>query len=81
MATKAPYAMIFSGLPESPIQDVSLHNIRIDASYGVQARYVAGKGSNVSISVKEGSTMEKGPDVTLQLNRAEGFARQHADCV
>ncbi|WP_033748530.1 glycoside hydrolase family 28 protein [Pantoea sp. NGS-ED-1003] len=68
MATKATYAMIFSGLPESPIQDVSLHNVKIDASYGVQARYVAGKGNNVSISVKEGSTMDKGPDATLQLN-------------
>jgi len=34
----------------------------------VQARYVAGKGNNVSISVKEGSTMDKGPDATLQLN-------------
>ncbi len=68
MATKATYAMIFSGLPESPIQDVSLHNIKIDATYGVQARYVAGHGNDVSISVKEGSVMEKGPDAILQLN-------------
>ncbi|NIG36116.1 glycoside hydrolase [Pantoea sp. ICBG 828] len=69
IATKATHAMIFSGLPESPIQDVSLHNLRIDARYGVQARYVAGKGNNVSISVKEGSAMEKGPDVRLQLSQ------------
>jgi len=68
MATKATYAMIFSGLPESPIQDVALDNIKIDASYGVQARYVAGQGKNVSLSVKEGATLEAGPDVTLQLN-------------
>ncbi|MGB9098567.1 MAG: glycoside hydrolase, partial [Erwinia sp.] len=68
MATKATYAMIFSGLPESPIQDVALHNIKIDASYGVQARYVAGQGDNINVTVKEGQTMEKGPDATLQLN-------------
>lgn len=68
MATKATCAMIFSGLPESPILDVALHNIRIDASYGVQARYVAGKGDNVRVSVKQGPTLEKGPDATLQLN-------------
>lgn len=69
MATKATYAMIFSGLPESPIQNVALNNIKIDAQYGVQARYVTGEGNNVDVAVKEGKTMEKGPDTTLQLNR------------
>lgn len=67
IATKATWAMIFSGLPEAPIQDVALDNIKIDARYGVQARYVTGKGNNVSVSVKEGATMETGPDATLSL--------------
>ncbi|WP_233598517.1 glycoside hydrolase family 28 protein [Erwinia sp. 198] len=69
VATKATYAMIFSGLPESPIHDVALNNIKIDARYGVQARYVTGEGDNLNISVKEGLTMEKGPDATLKLKR------------
>lgn len=68
IATKAIYAMIFSGLPESPIQDVVLHDIRIDARYGVEARYVTGQGNNVHVTVKQGETMEKGPDATLQFN-------------
>lgn len=69
MATKATYAMIFSGLPESPIEEVALNNVKIDARYGVQARYAKGEGNNVNVTVKEGSTMEKGPDAILQLNR------------
>lgn len=68
MATKASYAMIFSGLPESPVEDVTLNNIRIDAQYGVQARYVSGEGKNITLTVKEGETLAKGPDTSLTLN-------------
>jgi hypothetical protein len=68
MATKASYAMIFSGLPESPVEDVTLNNIRIDAQYGVQARYVSGEGKNITLTVKEGETLAKGPETSLTLN-------------
>ncbi|MGY5955559.1 glycosyl hydrolase family 28 protein [Kosakonia sp. BK9b] len=67
-ATNANHAMIFSGLPESLVQGVSLQHIDISAKYGVQARYVSGTGSDVHITAQEGARVEQGPQTALTLN-------------
>lgn len=67
-AIGANYAMIFSGLPESVVQDVDLKNIHIAAKHGIQARYVTGKAANVTISIPQGAVMESGPQAALKLD-------------
>lgn len=67
-ATNANHAMIFSGLPESAVQNVSLRHIDIAAKYGVQARYVSGQGEAVQIKTQQGSALEQGPQTALKLN-------------
>lgn len=67
-ATNADHAMIFSGLPESAVQNVSLHHIDIEAKYGVQARYVNGKGDAVRIKIRQGPVLEQGPKTALKFN-------------
>ncbi len=67
-ATNANHAMIFSGLPESAVQNVSLRHIDIAAKYGVQARYVSGQGEAVQIKTQQGPALEQGPQTALKLN-------------
>ena len=67
-ATNASHAMIFSGLPESVVQNVSLKHIDIAAQYGIQARYVNGQGEDVQIKTQHGAVVEQGPQTTLKLN-------------
>lgn len=67
-ATNADHAMIFSGLPESAVQNVSLQHINIQAKYGVQARYVTGNGDDVRIKTQQGPVLEQGPQTVLKLN-------------
>lgn len=67
-ATNAKYAMIFSGLPESVIQGVLLDHIDIDSKYGMQVRYVSGKGEAVRIKTQQGPELDQGPQAALQLN-------------
>jgi polygalacturonase len=69
-ATGANWAMIFSGLPEAPLQNISLHNINIAAQHGIQARYMTGRGDNITISPRQGPVQSSGPDVSLKLNSA-----------
>ncbi|WP_052250341.1 glycosyl hydrolase family 28 protein [Enterobacter sp. Bisph1] len=67
-ATNAEHAMVFSGLPESTVQNVSLSHIDIEAKYGVQARYVNGKGTEVQIKTQQGPVLEQGPQTALKFN-------------
>ncbi|MFC0139803.1 glycoside hydrolase family 28 protein [Erwinia mallotivora] len=83
-ATGASHAMIFSGLPESQVQDVVLKNIDIAAKQGVQARYVSGSGQHVRIRVEQGPIVAQGPQAALALGQdvtasdaTGGNAKQH----
>lgn len=64
-ATGAKYAMIFSGLPESSIRDISLQNITISSQKGVQARYAEGRLKSVDLDVASGPGWNKGPGVSF----------------
>lgn len=66
-ASGATYAMIFSGLPESPVKDVVLDNIKISAVHGIQARYVSGKAENIKITPQNGPVIDHGPDSQLKI--------------
>lgn len=49
-ATGAESAGIISGLPEAPLQNIRLKNIRISARHGLQSRYVKGVRSHVDVT-------------------------------
>lgn len=49
-ATGADSAGIISGLPEAPLQNIQLKNIRISARHGLQSRYVVGLRSHVDVT-------------------------------
>lgn len=70
-ATDATWAMILSGLPESPLQNITLRNIHIEAQHGIQARYVQGQGDNVTVRTRQGPVMVSGPDVALKISAAQ----------
>lgn len=67
-ATNALQAGLISGLPESPIQNMQLQNIHIEAKNGLQNRYVQGRLKNVHIQTKHDSSTQNGPQPNLTMN-------------
>ncbi|MGG1929494.1 glycoside hydrolase family 28 protein [Enterobacter soli] len=62
-ATNSGMAGIISGLPEAPLQNITLKDIHIDATHGLQSRYVSGEIKNVHVTSKERDLpLLQGPD-------------------
>lgn len=64
-ATRAQYAAVLSGLPESPVLEVELEDLHIESTYGVQARYMQGSIAQANITVKQGEAIVRGPQAQL----------------
>ncbi|MEB3767742.1 glycoside hydrolase family 28 protein [Acinetobacter sp. MD2] len=67
-ATNAVQAGLISGLPESPIRNVSLQDVRIEADNGLQNRYAIGSLRNVMIFAKHSASTQNGPQPNLKAN-------------
>lgn len=66
-ASGAKYAMIFSGLPESAVQEVRLSQISIASQQGIQARYVQGVATQTQIKTSQGAILESGPQAQFKI--------------
>ena len=59
--------MIFSGLPESVVQEVRLSQISIASQQGIQARYVKGVATQTQIKTSQGAILESGPQAQFKI--------------
>jgi polygalacturonase len=67
-AVNAETAGAIVGLPESPVQDVVMRNVKIKAGTGLSVGFASVSGHGVVIQAAKGNAIEKsaGADVTLQ---------------
>jgi polygalacturonase len=67
-ATGSRWAGVIVGLPEAPITDVVLRNVRIDAQHGLTIRYANVSGTNVVVEASDGQPITKlvGAKVSLR---------------
>jgi hypothetical protein len=61
-------AGVIAGLPESPVENVVLHNVRLSAKTGLTIGYAHVTGTNVVVQPAQGDPImkEAGADVTLK---------------
>ncbi len=66
-ATGSNVAGVIAGLPESPVENVVLNNVKIGARTGLTIGYAQVTGSNVQIEAAQGEPIlkEAGAQVTL----------------
>jgi polygalacturonase len=66
-ATGSDVAGVIAGLPESPVQNVVLHNVSISAKTGLTIGYADVTGTNVVVQAQQGEAImkETGAQVTL----------------
>jgi polygalacturonase len=65
----SPWAGVIVGLPESPVKDVVLKNVNIQAKKGMQIAYAAVTGSNVNVQAAEGEGITVAPTATVSINK------------
>lgn len=66
-ATNSGTAGVIAGLPEAPVRDVVLRNVKISAKTGLTIGYASVTGKNVVVQAAQGQSIIKlaGSDVTL----------------
>lgn len=68
-ATGATFAAVISGLPESPIKNLSLQHINIKSKYGIKAQYVEGALIHHHIEAESGDNITRGEGAHLKEAR------------
>lgn len=63
-SVNSPWAGVIVGLPESPVKDVVLKNVDIQAKKGMTIAYAQVTGTNVKISAEEGKGITVEPNAT-----------------
>lgn len=63
-SVNSPWAGVIVGLPESPVKDVVLKNVDIQAKKGMTIAYATVTGSNVKVTAEDGKGITLGPDGT-----------------
>jgi len=58
-ATGSRWAGVIVGLPEAPITDVVLRNVRISAQHGLTIRYANVSGAGVVVEASDGQPITK----------------------
>lgn len=66
-STNSPSAGVIVGLPESPVKDVVLKNVSIQAQKGMQIAYATVTGTNVNIQVTDGPPITVAPSATVAI--------------
>jgi polygalacturonase len=67
-STNSDWAGVIVGLPESPVVDITLKNVSIQAKKGFQVGYAKVEMEHVAITSADGKPMTKGPDATITGN-------------
>ncbi|HVU45641.1 MAG TPA: glycoside hydrolase family 28 protein, partial [Terracidiphilus sp.] len=66
-ATGSDMAGAIVGLPESPVKNVTLTNVKISARKGLTIGYADVKGTGVAVQAAEGEAIMKGPGAEVEL--------------
>ncbi len=66
-ATGSETAGAIVGLPESPVKNVTLTNVKISAQKGLTIGYADVTGTGVSVTAAEGEAIVKGPGAEVEL--------------
>jgi polygalacturonase len=66
-STNSPWAGVIVGLPESPVKNLVLKNVSIQAQKGMQIAYANITGTNVNIQASEGQAITVAPNATANL--------------
>ncbi|HEU5351514.1 MAG TPA: glycoside hydrolase family 28 protein [Terracidiphilus sp.] len=68
-ATGAEDAGVIAGLPEAPIRNLTLHNVRIAAGTGLTVGYAAVRLEHVRLSVKQGPAIRKISEAKIAMQQ------------
>lgn len=63
-SVNSPWAGVIVGLPESPVKNVVLKNVEIQAKKGMTIAYATVTGTNVNITAEEGKAITVEPNAT-----------------
>ena len=66
-SVNSPWAGVIIGLPESPVKNVVLKNVNIQAKKGLQIAYATVTGTNVNIQASEGQAITVAPNATANI--------------
>ncbi|MEI9978892.1 MAG: hypothetical protein WDN23_07775 [Edaphobacter sp.] len=64
-SVNSPWAGVIVGLPESPVKDIVLKNVDIQATKGLQIAYATVTASNLKVTATEGESITVAPNATL----------------
>lgn len=71
VATGAKQAMVIVGLPESPIRDLKLRNVHIQAQRGAQVSYADVTATDITVQPQQGQPFTLGEGVTGTLAKVD----------
>jgi len=66
-SVNSPWAGVIVGLPESPVKDISLKNIDIQATKGLQIAYAEVTASNLKVTATDGESITVAPNAKLTV--------------
>lgn len=66
-SVNSPWAGVIIGLPESPVKNVVLKNVNIQAKKGMQVAYATVTGTNVNIQATDGPPLSVAPNATANI--------------
>jgi polygalacturonase len=66
-SVNSPWAGVIIGLPESPVKNVVLKNVSIQAKKGMQIAYATVTGTNVTVTAAEGKAISVAPNATANI--------------
>jgi polygalacturonase len=66
-STNSAWAGVIIGLPESPVKNIVLKNIDIQATKGMQIAYATVTGTNVKITASEGQAITVAPNAKADI--------------
>jgi polygalacturonase len=68
-SVNSPWAGVIVGLPESPVKNVVLKNVNIQAQKGMQIAYATVSGTGVTVTAAEGQGITVAPNATVTINK------------
>jgi polygalacturonase len=66
-STNSAWAGVIIGLPESPVRDVVLKNVSIEANKGMTIAYAAVTGADVKVTATTGQGITVAPNATVKI--------------
>jgi polygalacturonase len=68
-SVNSDWAGVIIGLPESPVKDVVMKNVSIEAKRGMQIAFATVSGTNVVVKAAEGEAVHVAPSATVKMTR------------